>query len=99
MANLCFQLINDAELLLYCSIQANSSREGFANITDGRIKICLRAQAIEGKANKALCAFLSTAFKCPKRDIDIIKGQNQKYKTILIKNPVNLPPEISHHEA
>ena len=50
------------------------------------IKIKITAQPIENKANKALVEFLSKQFKIAKSNIEIIKGETSKEKTILFKN-------------
>ena len=44
------------------------------------------AQPVENKANKALVEFLSKKFKGAKSNIQIIKGEKSKEKTILLKN-------------
>ena len=51
----------------------------------GLIKIYLNAPPIEGRANKALVAFLADHFKVKKGEIEIIKGLKSKMKTINIK--------------
>jgi len=54
--------------------------------TDTDIKIKLTAQPIEGKANKCLIEFLSKTFKIPKSNIEILKGETGREKTLLFKN-------------
>jgi len=48
------------------------------------LKIKITAQPIENKANKALIAFLSKTLKIAKSNIQIIKGELNKEKTLLI---------------
>jgi len=49
-------------------------------------EIKITAQPIENKANKALIEFLSKSLKIAKSNIEIVKGETSKEKTILFKN-------------
>ena len=70
-------------LIIKVKIVPNSSRNEII-IEDEFIKIKVMAQPIENKANKALVEFLSKKFKIPKSQIEIIKGEMSKEKTILL---------------
>lgn len=71
-------------LIVRLRIIPNSSREEI--IFDGEIlKIKITAQPIENKANKALIEFLSKKLKTAKSNIQIIKGETNKEKTLLIQ--------------
>lgn len=50
------------------------------------LKVKITAQPIENKANKALIEFFSKKLKIAKSNIEIIKGELNKEKTLLIKN-------------
>lgn len=50
------------------------------------VKIKLTAQPIEGKANKCLVEFLSKQLKIAKSNIEILKGETGREKTLLFKN-------------
>ena len=50
----------------------------------GAIKIKLRAQAMEGKANAALRSFLAERLKIPQRAIILERGQRSRDKLIRI---------------
>jgi uncharacterized protein (TIGR00251 family) len=49
------------------------------------IKIKLRAPALEGKANAALCRFLAEELKIPERSIVLERGQKSREKLIRIE--------------
>jgi len=49
------------------------------------LKVYLNAPAADGKANKALLAFLAKYFKVSKGKIEIIKGLKSRNKTIMIE--------------
>lgn len=71
-------------LFIRLKIIPNSSRNEI--IFDGEnLKIKLMAQPIENKANKALIEFLSKQLKITKSNIQIIKGETNKEKTLLIQ--------------
>ena len=49
------------------------------------IKIKLRAPAVEGKANAALCRFLAEQLEIPERAIVLERGQKSRDKLIRIE--------------
>lgn len=59
------------------------------------LKVKVTAQPIENKANKALIEFLSKRLKTAKSNIQIIKGELNKEKTILI-NGFNQEKFLEH---
>jgi uncharacterized protein (TIGR00251 family) len=48
----------------------------------GAIKIKLRALALEGKANAALCSFLSEELKISERSVLLVRGRKSREKII-----------------
>lgn len=75
-------------LIIKIKIVPNSSKNDII-LEDEFIKIKVTAQPIENKANKALIEFLSKNFKIPKSNIEILKGDTSKDKTLLIKTSDN----------
>ena len=71
-------------LIVEFRIIPNSSKNDIV-IEEGYIKVKLTAQPIENKANKALVEFLSKYIKLPKTNIEIIRGETSKDKTLLFK--------------
>lgn len=77
------QNTNDG-LIVRLKIIPNSSRNEV--IFDGEnLKIKITAQPIENKANKALIEFFAKNLKIAKSNIQIIKGELNKEKTLLIR--------------
>ena len=70
-------------LLIRIKIIPNSSKNEII-LEDEFIKIKITAQPIENKANKALIEFLSKLLKIAKSNIEIVKGENSKEKTLFI---------------
>ena len=71
-------------ILVNIKIVPNSSKNDIV-LEDEFVKVKVTAQAIEGKANKALIEFLSKKFKIPKTSIEIVKGETNKEKTLFFK--------------
>ncbi len=69
-------------LIVRIKIIPNASKNELVWIDDG-IKIRITAQPIENKANKALIEFFAKKLKMPKSNIEIIKGELNKEKTLL----------------
>ncbi len=74
----------EAGILANIKIVPNSSKNEIV-LEEEFVKIKITAQPIEGKANKALIEFLSKKFKIPKTNIEIVKGETTKEKTLLFK--------------
>ncbi len=74
----------EAGLIIKLKIVPNSSKNDII-LEEGFIKVKVTAQPIENKANKALVEFISKRFKIPKTNIEILKGDTSKEKTLLLK--------------
>ena len=73
------------ELKVKLKISPNASKNEIIK-TETEVKIKLTAQPIEGKANKCLVEFLSKQFRTAKSNIEILKGETGREKTLLFKN-------------
>lgn len=67
---------NEVILGSKCNNQCNANEE---------LKIKITAQPVENKANKALIEFLAKKLRTAKSNIQIIKGELSKEKTLLIQ--------------
>ncbi len=77
--------MDENSLVIKLKISPNASKnEIIRNETE--IKVKITAQPIENKANKALIEFLSKKLKIAKSNIEIVKGETSKEKTLLFKN-------------
>ena len=52
---------------------------------DGSLKVKIKAQPVEGKANKYLVEYLSDVLKLPKSKITLLKGETNSFKTLEIE--------------
>jgi uncharacterized protein len=83
--------LENNRLTLYCHLQPGAKQNQLCGLYNDRLKIQIRAPAVDGKANKALIEYLSKAFNIAKSKILIHKGLNQRSKTVLIDGIEQLP--------
>ncbi|MGS0679633.1 DUF167 family protein YggU [Shewanella sp. 125m-7] len=88
--------MQQGDLLLQLYIQPKASRDQIVGLHGEEIKIAITAPPIDGKANAHLTKYLSKAFKVPKGDIDIVKGQMGRHKQVKITAPKLIPTEIQN---
>ncbi len=81
-------------LILRCHVQPGASREEFAGHHGERLKVRLRAAAVDGKANRALCAFLAAQFGVKKAQVSLSSGAQSRQKTLRIQTPGKLPENL-----
>ena len=89
-----FEWINATTLLLHVTIQPGASRDEMTEILGGRLKIRIRAIPEHGKANQALCRFVTTLLSVPLSHCEIKRGATTRHKTLKI-SPIhqeNLQP-------
>ena len=60
----------------------NAKKNDVSEETGGKLKVRVRAQAVDGKANKAMIEVLAEFFKVKKGDIRIIRGEKSREKVI-----------------
>jgi uncharacterized protein len=81
----------EKNLILHVQIQPKSSKDEVVGMMGENLKIKITAPPIDGKANLYLCSFLAKIFGVPKSQVSILKGETNKIKTLLIKQPQQLP--------
>ncbi|MCK8043582.1 DUF167 family protein YggU [Shewanella sp. 1CM18E] len=89
-------LMQQGNLLLQLYIQPKASRDQIVGLHGEEIKIAITAPPVDGKANAHLTKYLSKAFKVPKGDIEILKGQMGRHKQVKIVAPKLIPDAIQH---
>jgi len=63
----------------------NASRSEIVGLLDGVLKVRIQAPPIEGRANLALCSFLSEVLGLHKRSVRLLKGDSSCRKIIEIE--------------
>jgi uncharacterized protein (TIGR00251 family) len=61
-----------------------SSKNAFAGIKDGRLRIKIAAAPEDGKANEELRSFLAKALGIPKKEVSLSTGEKSRLKTITL---------------
>lgn len=72
-------------LLLHLKVQPNASHSVWAGLHGTRLKIRLQSPPQNGKANRELIRFLSDTLGVPKSNLDLIRGQSSRDKTVRIE--------------
>ncbi len=65
-------------------VQPRSSKNIIVGVHGDALKIKLTAPPVEGAANKACIRFLSKSLNIPKSNLEIISGQTNRTKRVLI---------------
>ncbi|QQX81538.1 YggU family protein [Shewanella sp. KX20019] len=88
--------MQQGNLLLQLYIQPKASRDQIIGLHGEELKIAITAPPVDGKANAHLTKYLAKAFKVPKGDITIVKGQMGRHKQVLIRDPKLIPATIQN---
>lgn len=83
--------IENGAVRLKVRLSPKAKREGIESVyTDANggeyLKIAVSAPAVDGKANKALIALLAKRLKIAKSCFEIVSGQTDRSKTLVISN-------------
>lgn len=70
------------ELEIY--VQPGAKKTAISGKHDGRLKVCLKASPVDGKANQELITFLADFLKLRKQDIQIVRGEKSRFKRLSI---------------
>lgn len=71
-------------MILDLYVQPGASRTGFDGKHGARIKVKLRARAVDGAANAALVEFLAGYYGVPRRSVRIESGLKSRLKRVVI---------------
>ena len=69
---------------LRIKVRPGSKTDEILREADGSIKVKIKAQPVEGKANKYLVEYLSKVLALPKSKIILLKGETNAFKTLEI---------------
>ena len=71
-------------MLLRIKVKPNSKTDEIIRESDGSLKVKIRAQPVEGKANKYLLEYLGKVLDLPKSSLSLLKGESNSFKTVEI---------------
>ena len=66
-------------------VQPRASKDEIAGVMEGALKVRLRAPALEGRANEALCEYLAELLKTPKSAVRILSGHHSRSKRVEVR--------------
>ncbi len=74
----------DGAILLRLHVQPRAAQNQIAGLQGEALKLRLSAPPVDGKANKAVLAFLAELFSLPKSALSLKSGQQSRQKTVLV---------------
>ncbi len=81
----------DAEgVLLSVKLQPRASANEIGEALGNELRIRVTAPPVDSAANEALVRFLAEALDCPRRDVELVRGQTSRHKLIRVRG---LPAE------
>ena len=80
----CLQTGRNGSVLLALHVQPRAAKNELAGIHDGTLKLRLTTPPVDGKANKAVVAFLARQLKVPKSSIMLRSGLKNRRKQVWI---------------
>ncbi len=75
----------DGTLLLRLHVQPRASRNRLAGLHGDALKLCLTTPPVDGRANKALVAFLAKLLHLPKSALEIRRGLQGRSKEVIVR--------------
>ena len=81
----CLELLADGSIALRLHVQPRASSNGLAGLQGDMLKLRLTTPPVDGKANKAVIAYLAKLLHLPKSSITLRSGQQSRSKTIVIQ--------------
>ncbi|MBI3604365.1 MAG: YggU family protein [Nitrospirae bacterium] len=82
-------------VLLTVHVQPGAKRTEYVGLHGEALKFRVAAPPVEGAANEALCAYLSTQFGLPKGAVEVRSGQSSRKKRVWLKGvSIRLAQEV-----
>lgn len=75
----------NGQAILSLYVQPKAARNRFCGLHGEEVKLAITAPPVEGKANKAVAAFVAKFFKVPKSAVVVIAGQQSRHKRLLVE--------------
>lgn len=73
--------------VLDVSVSPNAKRTHADGLYDGALRVRLAAPPVDGKANQALVDWLAGELGCPKRAVQLLRGQTSRRKQLTLDRP------------
>ena len=85
----------DQTLILQVYLQPRASRDEVIGWHERGLKIRLKAPPIDGEANRQLIKYLARLFDVSIANVQLLKGDSHRLKTLSIDSPKTLPDWLS----
>ena len=82
-------------VLLHVKVQPRASRTEIAGVLGGELKIKVTAPPVDSAANEALVKFVAELLECPRRAVEIIRGETSRHKAVAVRG---VSSEIVQHK-
>jgi uncharacterized protein len=89
-----FYRVDGDALILSVRVQPGARRDEIVEVRDGVLRIRLRAAAIEGRANEALCAFLAERLGTAKSRVRVLQGESSRSKRVAVSGARRAPETL-----
>lgn len=70
---------------LRIKVKPGSKTDEISREADGSLKVKIKVQPVEGKANKYLIEYLAGVLGLPKSKVTLLKGETNQFKTLEIE--------------
>ncbi len=70
---------------LRVAVTPGGAKDALAGLAEDRLRVRLRAKAVEGRANAALTEFLAACLGLRSRQVAIVSGEKSRKKTIRVE--------------
>jgi len=83
----CLRAVEAEICVLDLSVQPGAKHTGIDGLHDGALRVRLAAPPVDGKANSQLLAWLAQELHCPKRDLQLLRGEASRRKQVQVALP------------
>ena len=72
-------------LIITVRVQPGAKQDGVLGVAAGALRVRLKAPAIEGRANAALCALLAERLGTAKSRVEVLQGSSGRTKRVAVR--------------
>lgn len=76
----CLEADRDNGILVHIHVQPRASKNAFAGLHDGAVKLRITAPPVDGKANALIIELLAKLFHVSKSAVTLASGQQSRHK-------------------
>lgn len=78
----CLTVIKNERMGLKVLVQPKAKKTQIVGVHDGMLKLAVASPPVEGKANRAVRAFLADVFGLKKKEVQIVSGERARKKVV-----------------